>query len=107
MMMLSFTSYTKYGIRIATIIGLILSVISFIVAIVYFVLKLIHWDWFVGGAAATVIGLFFFDGFILFFLGLMGEYVLTMNARLMNRPLVIEEERINLPSQEGRANCGK
>jgi hypothetical protein len=32
---------------------------------------------------------------ILIFLGILGEYILTMNQRIMNRPLVIEEERIN------------
>lgn len=31
----------------------------------------------------------------LFFTGLLGEYVLAMNQRIMNRPIVIEEERIN------------
>jgi hypothetical protein len=31
----------------------------------------------------------------LFFIGLVGEYVMSMNLRIMNRPLVVEEERIN------------
>lgn len=31
----------------------------------------------------------------LFFIGLMGEYVLSINKRMMHRPLVIEEERLN------------
>jgi len=31
----------------------------------------------------------------LIFIGLMGEYILSMNQRLMNRPLVVEEERLN------------
>ena len=31
----------------------------------------------------------------LFFIGLLGEYILSMNKRLMNRPLVVEEERLN------------
>jgi hypothetical protein len=31
----------------------------------------------------------------LFFIGFLGEYVLSINKRMMNRPLVIEEERIN------------
>ena len=32
---------------------------------------------------------------ILFFLGLLGEYIMSMSQRVMNRPLVIEEERLN------------
>ena len=31
----------------------------------------------------------------LFFLGLMGEYILNINTRVMKRPLVVEEKRIN------------
>lgn len=35
----------------------------------------------------------------LVFIGLMGEYILSINKRLMNRPLVVEEERINFDSK--------
>ena len=31
----------------------------------------------------------------LFFIGFLGEYVLSINKRIMHRPLVIEEERLN------------
>ena len=31
----------------------------------------------------------------IFFIGFLGEYILSMNKRLMNRPLVVESERIN------------
>ncbi len=36
----------------------------------------------------------------LFFIGLLGEYILSMNKRLMNRPLVVEEERLNFKPEE-------
>ena len=42
-----------------------------------------------------MIGMFFLGAVQLLFLGLIGEYVLSINQRIMNRPLVIEEERIN------------
>ena len=35
------------------------------------------------------------SGIQLFFIGLLGEYVIKINYRLMNRPMVIERERIN------------
>lgn len=92
--MLSFTSYTKVGLRIATIGGFIVSFISALVAIFYFVSKLLHWNTFVAGVAPLVIGMFFFGSMQLFFLGFLGEYIMSMNTRIMNRPLVIEEERI-------------
>ena len=42
-----------------------------------------------------LIGMFVLGSIQLFFIGLLGEYILTMNARIMKRPLVVEEERIN------------
>lgn len=92
--MLSFTSYTKIGLRMATFIGAGIAFFSFIVGMVYLVLKLIYWDRFVAGTAPTLIGMFFLGSIQLIFLGLLGEYVLSINQRIMNRPLVIEEERI-------------
>lgn len=93
--MLSFTSYTKVGLRLATFIGFFIAVFSVVVALVYFVLKIIYWDTFVMGTAPILIGMFFLGAVQLLFLGLIGEYILSINQRVMNRPLVIEEERIN------------
>src|SRR5574344_2005970 len=93
--MLSFTSYTKVGLRIATFIGFFFSFVSMIIAVVYLIYKLVHWTTFSAGMAPIVIGVFFLSGIQLFFLGFIGEYVMAINARVMNRPLVIEEERIN------------
>lgn len=93
--MLSFTSYTKMGLRMATFLGAGIGVGSLIVALVYLILKLIYWNRFDAGMAPIVIGMFFLGAVELFFLGFLGEYILSMNQRIMNRPLVIEEERIN------------
>ena len=93
--MLSITSYTKAGLRLATIFGSICSAVSMIVAIVYLVLKLIYWDRFAAGMAPLLIGMGFLGSVQIFFIGLVGEYILTINARVMKRPLVVEEERIN------------
>lgn len=93
--MLSITSYTKIGLRLCTIIGAIFSAIGFIIAIVYLVMKLIWWNRFAAGMAPVLIGMFFLGSIQIFFIGFLGEYILSMNKRLMNRPLVVEEERIN------------
>ncbi len=93
--MLSFTSYTKGGLRVATFGGFMISAISFLVAIFYFVEKLLYWDRFIAGNAPILIGIFFLGGVQIFFTGLLGEYIMSMNNRVINRPLVIEEERIN------------
>ena len=93
--MLSFTSYTKIGLRLATFMGFGISLLSMIIALVYLILKLVFWNNFVAGTAPILIGMFFLGAVQLIFMGLMGEYILSINQRVMNRPLVIEEERIN------------
>lgn len=93
--MLSFTSYTTIGLRLSTFLGFGVAMLSIIIAIVYFVLKLILWDDFVAGTAPILIGMFFLGAVQLIFMGLMGEYILSINHRIMKRPLVIEEERVN------------
>lgn len=93
--MLGITSHTKKPLRYATIGGFILSILSFLVAISYLVFKLIFWNQFSAGTAPVVIGLFFMFSVQLFFMGLLGEYILSIHTRIMNRPMVIEKERIN------------
>lgn len=93
--MLSFTSYTKVGLRIATIIGFIMAILFFCIAVVYLVLKLLYWDRFVAGTIPILLVVSILGSVQLFFIGLLGEYILSMNKRIMNRPLVVEEERIN------------
>ena len=93
--MLSFTSYTKVGLRFATIGGGLLAFLSLCIAAFYFVRKLLYWDTMAIGIAPLVIGVFFLGAMQLFFIGFLGEYIMSINTRIMNRPLVIEEERIN------------
>lgn len=93
--MLSFTSYTKVGLHLVTFAGMILSALSILAALIYLVLKLLYWDRFSAGFAPMIIGLFFLNAIELLFIGFVGEYVMSINTRVMNRPLVIEEERIN------------
>lgn len=99
--MLSFTSYTKIGLRIATIIGFGLSAISLVVALIYLILKLVFWDRFVAGTIPILLAVCILGSVQIFFIGLLGEYVLSINKRIMKRPLVIEEERINFEKNEG------
>ena len=93
--MLSITSYTKIGLRLATFVGGLISLLSFFIGIFYLILKLIYWDRFVAGMTPILIGIFFLGALQIFFIGFLGEYILAINSRVMKRPLVIEEKRIN------------
>lgn len=97
--MLSFTSYTKAGMRLCTFFGFFVAFASFIMALFFLVAKLVAWNSFSAGYAPIVISVFFMGGVQLVFLGFMGEYIMSMNTRVMNRPLVVEEERLNFISE--------
>ena len=97
--MLSFTSYTKVGLRVAVFGGAILSVISLIMALIYLVLKLIYWDRFVAGMMPILLGVFVLGSIQIFFIGLLGEYIMNINTRVIHRPLVVEEMRINFDEE--------
>ena len=98
--MLSFASYTKIGLRLATFVGAFSGFASVIIAIIYFIMKLMYWDRFQAGMVPLILLVCFIGSLQLLFIGLMGEYILSMNKRLMNRPLVVEEERINFDEKE-------
>ena len=94
--MLSFTSYTKIAPRFATFGGVAMCGVSVFAALVCLVLKLINpYYFFTSGTAAIILTILFVGGLQLLFIGLIGEYIMSINSRVMKRPLVIEEERIN------------
>lgn len=47
-----------------------------------------------------LLGIFIFGSIQLFFIGLLGEYIMNINSRVTRRPLVIEEERVNFDKAE-------
>ena len=93
--MLSFTSYTKVGLRLATFLGFGAGAVSMCIALFYLIYKLTHWYTFQAGNAPMVIGIFLLGSIQLFFIGLVGEYILNINTRVIHRPLVVEEKRLN------------
>ncbi len=93
--MLGITNHSKVPLRLATFFGLAVSFFSFLVALGYLIYKLIYWESFQLGTAPMVIGIFFIGAVQLFFIGILGEYIGSIHTQVLNRPLVIEKERIN------------
>ncbi len=93
--MVGITSHSKVPLRLVTLSGFLLSLLSFLVALGYLAYKLIFWSRFPAGIAPAVIGIFLLCSFQLFCMGLLGEYVALIHTRVMKRPLVVEKERIN------------
>jgi glycosyltransferase involved in cell wall biosynthesis len=98
--MMGITSYSKVVMRLATFFGFFVAGLSLIAGLVYLVLKLVYWNRFSAGVAPMLIGIFFLGALQLFFIGFLGEYVLSINTRVLDRPLVVEEERLNFDEEE-------
>ena len=96
--MLGITSHSRIPLRIATILGFIMSFLSLMIAIGYLIAKLAFWQVFPVGIAPVTIGLFLLASVQLFFIGIIGEYIGLMHLRMLKRPLVVERERINFNS---------
>jgi hypothetical protein len=95
MAMLGLTNNTKIPLRLATMFGFLVSVISFIIGLFYLIYKLVNWQSFSVGLAPLVVGMFFLGGIQILFLGIIGEYIGAVYTQILRRPLVIEKERIN------------
>ena len=93
--MLGITNHSKVPLRLAAMLGFALALLSLFVALAYLICKLIFWYSFPLGTAPTMIGLFFFASVQLFFIGILGEYIGAIHTQVLNRPLVVEKERIN------------
>ena len=96
----NFVNYTDVILRIATVAGLLLSLVFFLVGVVFLVLKLVNWSAFPNGIAPILIGVFFIGSVQTFLIGIIGEYVLSVKEKVNDAPLVIERERINFTSDD-------
>ncbi|HEX3043589.1 MAG TPA: glycosyltransferase [Bacillota bacterium] len=93
--MLGITNHSKVPLRLAAMLGFGVAILSLLVALIYLIAKLIFWNSFNLGTAPLVIGLFFFSSVQLFFSGILGEYIGAIHTQVLNRPLVVEKERVN------------
>lgn len=93
--MLGITSHSKIPLRLATMTGFVMSILSFTVGMGYLIAKLIFWPRFPIGTAPIIIAIFLLSSVQLFFIGILGEYIGLMHMRILKRPLVVVKERIN------------
>lgn len=95
MAMTGFVNNTKLPLRLAVFSGFVIGALSFLISMAYLILKLVFWDTFKFGIAPIIIAQFFFASIQLIFIGIIGEYLGAVWTQVKNKPLVIEEERIN------------
>lgn len=98
--LLRFTNTSAIAPKLAVYTGFLLSIVSALIGLIYLILKLIFWDRFVAGMAPVLIGVFFMGAIQLFFIGLIGQYIIRIDKRTAAAPLVVEEERLNFRAEE-------
>lgn len=93
------TSFSTAFIRICTFTGLFVSLISLMYGLYVFIRKLTSWGAFPTGFATMYILISCLCGFQLFFLGIIGEYILNVRKMVSHiekqKITVIEKKRIN------------
>src|SRR6185295_16620147 len=99
--MLGITNLSKVPLRLVTFFGFASSAVSMLVGLFYLIYKLVFWNSFSVGVAPLVIGIFFFSSIQMMSLGIIGEYVGSIQTIVQKRPLVIERERVNFDDAVG------
>jgi len=98
--MLGITNHSKVPLRLMTMGGFVLSILSLFTALGFLIAKLVFWNSFQLGMAPILIGIFFFGAIQTFFIGLLGEYIGSIHTRVKKAPLVVEAERVNFDSTD-------
>lgn len=92
---LGMISHSKLPLRLATFIGFIIGSLSFVAALVFTVAKIVFWSKIPVGIAPILIVVLFMFGVMMILIGILGEYVGSIHTYVQNRPIVVEESRIN------------
>lgn len=93
--MLGIINNSKVPLRMSIFIGIFFGIISGLVGVGYFIVKLVFWDTMSLGMAPLLIMTSFMFSIMLFFIGVIGEYIGAIYTQVLKRPLVFEKERIN------------
>lgn len=92
---LGIVNHSKVPLRMATMTGFALAIVSLLVAFGYLAAKLLFWNQFSLGIAPILIGFFFLTSVQLFFIGIVGEYIGSIYTQVRHHPHVFEKDRIN------------
>jgi glycosyltransferase involved in cell wall biosynthesis len=88
-------TFTSVPLRLCLYAGTIISILAMLYAVVTVIYALTHGGMAQPGIATLIVALFFFSGVQLFFLGLLGEYIIAIYGQVRSKPMVIERERLN------------
>ncbi|MEO8262793.1 MAG: glycosyltransferase family 2 protein [Pseudolysinimonas sp.] len=92
-------STARTPIRWALLLGVVFALVGVVIGIVNLILFLVAGSDAAQGIPTLIVATFLFGGVNLFFLGLIGEYVLSIHSSVRPEPPMFERERINLPTR--------
>lgn len=90
-----FTSFSVKPLRVATFLGLVISVIGFLFGVYIIIRKLIHPE-IVAGYTSTIAILLFIGGMIMLLLGIIGEYIGRIYICINNNPQYVVRQTYNI-----------
>lgn len=90
-------SFTNAPMRFSTFLGFGLSVLCLLYALAAVVAYVAFPGVAPRGITTVLVGLFFLSGVQLAFIGILGEYVTSIQSQVRRGPMVVERERINMP----------
>ena len=96
-----FVSTSRVPARLALLGGFLLSFLGFAYAIFTAVMVLISDGSAPVGIPTIIVGIFLLGGVQLLFLGLIGEYILSIHGQVRRTPPMFETERINFKEKNG------
>lgn len=89
-------SFTSAPLRIGLYAGFALSFASIAYAVINLLLGLVLYQRLAEpGILTLIVAMFFFGGVQLFFMGMLGEYILAIYGQVREKPVVFERERVN------------
>lgn len=89
-------SLSNLPMRACMLFGSLVASLSMVYAVVSLMANLLYFRQIAApGIPTLIVALFFFSGVILFFLGVMGEYISAIHFQVRRRPPVVERARFN------------
>jgi len=96
---LGIVTLSRKPMRLITLAGLTLGVISLFLSVIVLASKFLFWNLFQFGLGMLAVSVLFMLGGVLLSLGIIGEYVGFLSRRSLRLPLVIERRRTNVPNR--------
>lgn len=95
-----FVSTSNVPMRLSIFVGFALAFVSIIYALAQLVISLVFFGAAPAGMPTLIVGLFFFSGVQLLFMGIMGEYIAAIHSQVRRGPVLDDALRVNFESSD-------